>query len=335
MKTQKEIAKEVGVSETAVSLVLNNRPIQISEEKKNRIIQIARESGYFKAKSISSTNTICYIISQDIRSPYYNRFFVGVQEELEKNQYHMMVSNFDIGKKMIRKTIEKVDGFIIQGHRLLSKRFVEYLNRFKPVVLLNYFFPDADIDSVMPDNFAGTRKVINYLYKLGHRRIGFFGMSPLQLHHFQRYNAYLETLDTLKIEARKEWVSIPVIKDRSIIGSEPYVKNYLRKIKQMKNPPTAIFCAWDGHAFCFLKLASSMGILIPRDISVIGFDYDKRYIEITPELSSVNQPMEEMGREAVRQLLDRIKNPEKVHSHIFLDVELKISKSVSRPKIKR
>ncbi|MEM2117249.1 MAG: LacI family DNA-binding transcriptional regulator [Thermoplasmata archaeon] len=323
--TQKEIAKKIGVSQTTVSAVLNNNDnIRISNELKKKILEIVSETGYWQYKKKNKTGKIAYLVPSyatlPTSDPYFYRFYSGILGVIKSNKINLVLYHLDEKEILFRKDIlENFDGIIIEER--VEDEIVERLKEIKPVVFLNYT-SDISVDSVMPDNKGGIIKAVKYLYERGHTRIGFYGMRPFRIHQEERWEGYKEGLKILGLKYKEVYVILP----ERIVGGYEELDNYSKKALKtwmdLKDRPTAIVTLGDVYALSLIKQAVKLGIRIPEDLSIIGFDNTTQCELIHPSLTSINQPMEEMGKRAVELLIERIKNPDKKIEKVRFEVEI-------------
>ena len=329
--TQTEIAKRVGVSQTTVSLVLNrNDNFKISEKTKRKILEIARNIGYWSYKKKANTGNIAYLIPSyatlPLYNPYFYRFYIGILNLIKSSNMNLVLFHLDEKEILFKKELfEKTDGIIIE--EMVKDEIVEKLRKIKPVVFLNYT-SEISVDSVMPDNKNGIIKAVKYLYQKGHRRIGFYGMKPFKIHQIERFEGYKEGLKILGIKFKKEYVEIPEKKIGGFKELDNYSRQALIKWMSIKEKPTAIVTLGDVYAISLIKEGNKIGLKLPEDLSVIGFDNIVNCEQIHPSLTSIDQPMEAMGEKAVELLIERINNPEKKVEKIRFEVEIVERESV-------
>jgi len=310
----RKIAKELDVSHTTVSLVLNGPDTNhVSKEKREKILDYVRKVGYRIPVKKKETGNIGFLIGPhfDISNPYHHRFFVGIEEASIKSSKNVILETWrDSSSPLFWNN--KVDGVIVAEDKL-NEEEIKQIQKYVPVVLLNWSTEAVICDMVVPDNTGGVREAFAYLYKLGHRRIGFFGLvlpkwGPSFNGRFkERLQGYYLGLQHYKLSVNKEYLQLPLCKTRDIKEVEEQVLCTLRRWKNLSHPPTAVIAYNDVYGISFIKMASSAGIKIPQDLSLIGFDNTIACHYIFPTLSSIEQNMEEIGRLSVELLEKRIK----------------------------
>jgi len=315
--TQSKIACEAGVSQTTVSFVLNGKEkeLNVAKETKELILSKAKKLGYFKKRKLNrkKTGNIGYLISPQINlsNLYYHKFFVGVEKASIESGKNILVETWrDSSSPLFWNN--KVDGVIVAEDKL-NKEEIKQIQKYVPVVLLNWSTESVICDMVVPDNTGGVREAFAYLYKLGHRRIGFFGLvsqkwgPSSESRNRERLQGYYLGLKDYKLSVNKEYLQLPLCKTRDIKEVEELVLRTLKKWGNLSKPPTALITYNDIYGLSFIKMAPSAGIKIPQDLSLIGFDNTIACHYVSPALSSIEHNMEEMGRLSVELLEKRIK----------------------------
>lgn len=187
------------------------------------------------------------------------------------------------------------------------------------VALYGNEFRGIETDVVIPDNVKGGYELAKYLIKLGHKRIAFASGKGRDTRFDNRFAGYKQALNEAGIDA-----------DENLFWRHYDSDHVDKEIAAIS--PTAIFGANDATAIGIIKAVRRLGKKAPEDISVAGFD-DRIFASYsTPALTTVSIPKEEMGREAIRLLLERINNPGRLRSKVILPTELIIRESCGKPK---
>jgi len=332
---QKEIAKKAGVSQTTVSFVLNNnKEVKISEETRLKILRIAEEIGYRKffppVGDGFRTGNIGYIIPLSLRitDPYYHRFYEGIISVIENNNLNLLLYRIKNFKEVLYRPeiIKNVDGLIIEER--IPDEMIEKLKEKIPVVLLNIKTDKVSVDYVMPDNKGGIIKAVKYLYERGYRKIGISGMKPMGIHQKERLEGYYESLKMFGLKIKEEYISFS---EREICGIEEANKCAEDTIKRwfsLKEVPDSCVTFNDIYAISLMGACNKLNIKVPDEFGIIGFDNIINCLYTEPGLTSIDQPLEDMGKKAIELLIERIKNPDKRIEKVIFDVELVIRGSV-------
>jgi DNA-binding LacI/PurR family transcriptional regulator len=336
----RKIAKELGVSHTTVSLVLNGPDTNhVSKEKRGKILAYVKSVGYRIPAKKKETGNIGFLVSPqfDISDPYNHRFFMGVEEASIKSGKNVIVETWrDSSSPLFWNN--KVDGvIIIEPCPGKEEEEIKQVQKYVPVVLLNWNTEAVICDMVVPDNTGGMREAFAYLYKLGHRRIGFFSLVPSTGLSTRRIKARLQGyylgLEDYKLPLNEEYLRLPACKAKGMQEVEEQVLHTLQRWKSLSHPPTAVITYNDVYGLSFIKKAPSAGVKVPEDLSVIGFDNLIACNYVFPALSSVNQDMEEMGRLSVELLEKRIQEGKATpFKKIVCGTELVIRESIGEVK---
>ena len=306
--TLKDLAQYTGFSITTVSLVLNNNAVSIPDSVKKQIVDAAKELNYIPniaARSlVSGTSKTIGVIIPDISNSFFATLVHDMQIELNKYSYDIFLCNSDEKMENDIKYINlfssrAVDGMIL----VLSAESLQNENQerikslldslFVPYILVDRYFA-SDAYKVMIDNYDAGAMVAAELFKNGHQRIGFI-TGPLSLNSsINRLQGALDYLKTKGINPQDANV---------YTGKYDYDTGYQGARKLLKNKISAIFAFNDLQAYGVIECCNELGIKIPGDISLIGFDNSDTSKIIRPKLSSVEQPIAELSLLACQNLM--------------------------------
>ncbi|ACL68802.1 LacI family DNA-binding transcriptional regulator [Halothermothrix orenii] len=308
--TIKDIAKRLGVSATAVSKALNDRD-DVSEELKRKVLKVAEELDYSantiaKRLVTNKSNTIgVFMLSRresEQRETVGFQFLSGILEEANKNGYDIVLfsTNSDLldEKSYIKLCKERrVEGAIFTGLRLDDPHIPEIKKAKFPITIIDTELDDAEnVGFITTDNLSGVHKALEYLWKLGHRRIAMINGHHQAQVSKRRYQAF------------KEFLTQKGVFDEDLVFYGDFTKNSgykaALKILELNEPPTAVFSASDLMALGAIKAFKDKGLILPRDMSIIGYDNITSSEYTDPSLTTVAQDSVNMGREAVRLVLD-------------------------------
>ncbi|WP_026486081.1 LacI family DNA-binding transcriptional regulator [Caldanaerobius polysaccharolyticus] len=325
MPTIIDVAKRAGVSPSTVSRALSGRaPVKF--ETKQRIMEAIKELDFkpnILAKGLKEgkTNTVGLIIP-NICNPLFPAIAKGVEDEARKNGYTVFLCNTDENLSIEMDYVEKlkerwVDGLIFAT---VKDRYdhIEDLEKSRfPVVLLVRKYPNA-LHSVTLDNYEGAKMAVEYLWQRGHRRIWFLcGDTRLSLYS-DRLSGYLDAVKQRGIDCN---CGRAIENINTMEEAEKTLYSLLDGDR-----PDAIFAASDPMAIAAMRAVKSRGFRVPEDISIMGFDDLDMAAYVDPPLTTVSQPVREMGAEAFSMLLKLI-NRESVRPRV-IKPELVIRKSV-------
>ncbi len=335
--TQKDVARRAGVSRSTVSYVLNDQndlKIPISDETRQRVLEAIDELGYepdARAQSLrlGSTNIVGVIIPV-IQNPFFWQMLSGISEGLQEAGYSLHLTHHPLDLQQEANTIRQlrrqpVDGFILlAAAKYLLPRLTDYLRKAgRPVVEITS--AKAEFDHVIHSYDNGTRALMAHLLELGHRRIGFvYGISREE-QGFDRLLIYHEVLEAAGLAADKRF---------EVYCGENLEDAYQAAYTLLDRPdrPTAVLVINDLLAIAVIRAAGDLGLTIPGDISVAGFDDIPLSSYTMPRLTTVSGMAEESGRDAVRLLLKRFADPELPQQVITADVQLIVRESTGPAK---
>ncbi|MGJ4729225.1 LacI family DNA-binding transcriptional regulator [Luteimonas sp. SDU101] len=332
MATIYDIARHVGVSAGTVSRALS-RPEKVLPDTRRRIEQAAAQLGYVPnavARTLKTQRSGKILITvPDIGNPFFAQILKGAEEAAQASGYAVLLGDTQHQSEREERYAQmlprnQADGMIVLGHRLppTARELVSQLGAAAPVVNGCEFDPALGIPSVHIDNAAAARAAMEHLYGLGHQRIAVVGGPPDNPLHQQR-------LEGARAAAREqgclEWLT-PVPGDFSVESGHAAALQLLRQA----SAPTAAFCFSDQMALGVLAACRDLGVRVPEDFSVVGFDdlASSRYL--SPPLTTISQPMRELGVRAVGLLLAIIQGGDAPHQQT-LDFSLMLRGSTAPP----
>jgi DNA-binding LacI/PurR family transcriptional regulator len=350
--TMRDIAASLGVSVNAVSLALNDRK-GVSEETRLKVLKAADKLGYIDRSSRFARSFeghhLCALMQEKYASDmsFYGGILSSVINEAHRWGYDVVLKYFDDKNMEVPDCVRKrrVSGILVLGY--ISSINIEKLADFGiQTVLLDHaprILKDVSTaeDAVSPpciltDNVAGGFTAAQYLLDCGFTRIGFFGELFYTNSMRERYYGFREALSRAGIISHSE--SDDYIRRYSLITRmERYspdmdtsaISTRLRDmLKNKKELPEAYFCCNDAAAIMMLNALNSVGLQIPRDISLIGFDNIQLSERISPALTTMAVDRQLMGEKGVQRLLRMLDAPEEKPEHTVLGVHLIVRKSV-------
>ena len=299
MTTLKDIALAANVTPMTVSRVINT-PELVKPKTKEKVLAVMEELQYrpnMAAKNLVSkrTGVIDVFIPEsiDLSNPFVMHFIAGISKTLSARMYSFLI--------LRNKHVNRVcDGYIVTG--LLSDEIEDFIEFTKqnerPIVL----FGHTDLPNVVcidVDNISGAKMAVEYLIKKGHKKIAMINVNEKKDYTIDRKLGYLSAMHKYGLHAEEEDI---IYVDNSVIGGEEAIKKLLCK----GDMPTAIFCATDTIAIGVARQLEIQGYSVPRDISLIGFDGLGHHNFTNPNLTTIQQPIFEIGTKLAQILLDRI-----------------------------
>jgi LacI family transcriptional regulator len=332
--TLNDVAQKAGVSTATVSRCLNS-PDRVSKNTRNKVEQAIITLGYspnFGARVMAGkrTYTIGAIIPT-MENAIFARGIQAFQDELHSQFYTLLVasSSYDpeIEEEQIRTLVSRgVDGLLLIGHDR-SPEIIDFLEEKKiPTLVAWAHDPNARLPSVGFDNFAAMSKLAVHIIRLGHRRIG---MISAWTKNNDRARARVKAVQHAMSQAGLNAGKLVLIE--TDYGIENGATAF-GQIMQSPKPPTVIICGNDVLAAGALKQADLLGIPVPDNVSITGFDDIELAQILTPQLTTVHVPHREMGRRAAELLIKMLKENSAPHN-AKLGVHLQLRKTTSIAKL--
>ena len=334
MVTVKDVAQHAGVSPATVSRVINMAE-NVSPDIRERVQSSIKELGYYPniaARSLVKRHmgSIAVLI-RNLHSPFYTELIRGMEEGSMETDRTVVFCSIGKEQEFRDKSIQFLtngvaDAIILYGSRFTDGPIIErlYASHF-PFLLVENNYQTLPVNQLLIDNTGGARSAIEYLISLGHRRIAHFMGDPNKKVNLDRFNGYTETM-------RIHGLSIGAADITNIYSD--YDLAYQAAFDLMGQTPdtrpTAILCSNDRIALRSIQGIMDAGYSVPGDISVMGFDCQTNY-ELPydgPAITSVKQPLYELGRDSIRYLTDILDNKEQTPLIKTYGTELVIKGSV-------
>jgi LacI family transcriptional regulator len=312
--TIQDVAKAAGVSVSTVSRVLNGK-VDVASETQEHVRSVIDELGYttnLAARSMRSfKKNLVGLIMPDIAYPFAVEVMRGVNQAIAESEFDLLVYTTGDVRKSGRasheqKFVSLLNNSITDGAIIVAP-VTGGFSTDAPIVSIDPLMSNPNYPSVHATNYQGATDAMNYLLELGHKRIGFIsGRAELESSN-RRLKGYRDAL---------EKAGLPV--DEKMIASGDYTTvtgiNCARELLSLDDPPTAIFASNDQSAMGVYQVAQELGLRIPKDLSVIGFDniMESKYMKLT----TVDQFIYEMGFVATQMLIKLI-NGEELDSQTY------------------
>ncbi|MDQ0676143.1 LacI family transcriptional regulator [Pseudarthrobacter siccitolerans] len=311
----KDVATAAGVSVTTVSHVLNEVAYaRISPETRDKVRSAAEQLGYGPNRLAQALRTqrtgMLGLVSEDIATtPHAGRIILGAEEAAKARGYNLMIINTS-GSASLESRRDDVDALLerrVDGilYATMYHRNVELPANLGsvPAVLVDSVAAGGNITAVIPDEEGGARAAVEALLAAGHRRIGFINNTDDVPATHQRLQAFRATLT----EAGLDGGAAPVESEVSEVHGGYEAARRILAREDRADMPTALFCYNDRMAMGAYRAAAELGLTIPADLSIVGFD-DQELIaaNLHPGLSTVALPHYEMGAWATEHLIDAI-----------------------------
>lgn len=300
--TMKDIADALQISTVSVSKALADKE-GVSEEVRKKIKQKAKEMGYrYHAMAKGMREGVNYNIGVLVADrffsgcAFYAKMYGNIVKELAKRNYsgllEIITSEQEEACEMPNFIYAgKADAVIVLGQ--MTKAYIQKLDKLEiPYIFLDFYDERSYVESIVSDSVYGSYMLTNYLFQMGHRKIGFIGDILATSSIMDRYLGYYKSILEHKETIREEWI----IKDRN-------EKGYLTDFELPKEMPTAFVCNCDETAYLFVEKLKKSGYLVPKDISIVGFD-DFIYASIcSPKLTTFRVDLLKMAELAVDSVI--------------------------------
>jgi LacI family transcriptional regulator len=323
-----DVAHAAGVSLATVSKVVNGR-YGVAQATVIRVRQVIDQLGYeasLGAQSLRSSRTNVLGILVAEFEPFSTELLKGASSEVAKTNYELLAYTAGARGTMVgweQRSLARMSGTLIDGAILVTPTVVEIKRGFHVVAVDPHTGP-SEMPTVDSDNFNGAVLATSYLLGLGHRRIGFVGGRP-----------DLESARLREVGFRKAMAEAGVSVDESLVCIGGYrtetAERPARQLLSQAERPTAVFAANDLSAIATMMAARSLCLTVPDDLSVIGFDNVPESALASPPLTTIMQPLRQMGAEALRLLVDLIAGVER-DTHVRLPTQLVERASCAPPR---
>lgn len=312
----KDIADQVGVSTALVSYVMNGleKEKRVGADVVVRIKKAAQELNYKPnriAQSLrtGSTKTIGLIVA-DIANPFFGNLARVIEDEASKYGYTVIFGSSDEDAEKSGSLVDilldrQVDGFIIVPAEGSSAQVKMLQDNGVPLVLADRHFEELNSNYVILDNFRASYDAVSHLIEMGHRKIGIIVYKSSLFHMRERIRGYVEAMtdNHLEQEIRIEEVQYGFTQNET--------RNCMSEMTGGENKVDALLFATNALTISGLYCIKEFNIKVPEDIAIIGFDGNAAFDFFYTPLTYIEQPVDQMGMEAVRVLISQINGSEK------------------------
>ncbi len=323
-----DVAEKAGVSHSTVSRVLNNKS-NVSAETRERVQRAMEQLGYvgnIHARRLAGgSSRVIGLLVDHLNTGYTDELIRGIDDALEAHNYNLMLYTTHRKKTKEVAYVTKMTHDFAEGLILIvprnEKAYLDTLRQRKfPHVLIDYQGYNRYVPSIITTNKKGGYDATSYLIEAGHRRIGFITGDMAYGCALERLAGYQAALEEYGIAFNPE-----LVREGSFLQPQGY--QCAQSLLSLPEPPTALFVSNDGMAFGAMEAARELGFRIPDDLSIIGFDDVPQAAHVHPPLTTVRQPLEEMGRSAVSLLMKYIANPNAEIERVELSTSLIVRES--------
>jgi LacI family transcriptional regulator len=322
--TIQDIAKHLNLAVSTVSKALNNYP-DVSPQTKTRVIDCARDLGYYPSATARNlrrrrTDKIGFLFSFPINtiSEYVSKLITGAITVAEAEGYNLILypqsgDHVDALTRICRA--REVDGLLVLNRSNIGQSIAVLEDENIPFVLVDRRAEQPEVSYICSDHYDGALQIMRHLVELGHRRIGYTNRSNLGITNRDRLVGYKQVLTEAGLPFDPELV---VQTDIELSSGYDAMNNLL----DLPSPPTAVFAIHDLIALECLRAATDLGLRVPEDVAIAGFDNWTFSLTTKPPLTSVHTPQTEIGKQSAKALLSRLANKDHAPIRITLPVEL-------------
>lgn len=321
-----DIARLANVSHMTVSRVLNEKGL-VAKETAERVRKIINEVGYqpnLIARSLTSKQSMLIGVSiprtESILDEYIAQVLSGVLTIIKDNNYRVMLFLVDLDREqdtlyvdIIRRNM--IDGLLLFKTKVDDPKLTVLAKSGCSFVLINHKKIDEEYNFIDTRNEQGAQIAVECLYELGHRNIAFIAGSLNETNARDRLEGFRKAMKDFALPCRDNCI---------IYGDFNRDKAYneVGKLLALEDRPSAIFSSDDYMAIAAMQRIKDAGLSVPKDIAVIGFDNIELSDHVQPALTTIQQPLQELGIKSMELLLDLINGRQKTPVHQFLDVKL-------------
>lgn len=321
-----DIAKKLQLSPTTVSRVLNNSA-SVKPETRARVLAEIEETGFVPnmiAQGLRTRSRMIAVITQDILNPYYIEALYSIEKICRENGYAMTSMNSDNSEALERKNLIQLISMRVAGVVLLANinsRYDDIMRRYRDhgIQLITMEGVIEGEDCVLSDERHSVRQAMDYLYQMGHRKIGVCHGSMRSYPVVARMNA---------MKAHLEYLGCPFDEAYQYLGHD-FIEQ-LECARQEERLPTALFTLNDNTAIAVYRWCKSVSLRIPEDLSILGFDDVSLADILSPPLTTIAQPIGYLAETAINHLISRMQSSEiRYTSKIMIPTELVLRDSVA------
>lgn len=319
-----DLAHRLGLSSTTVWRALNNQT-RISDKTRKRVLIEAKRCNYrpsMVAQALSSgrSQTLGMVLPS-IANPIFAKLSRSVEDSAFEKSYGLLLCNTDLNLAREQAQLDLLKRRHVEGLFLVpflhrtdaqKKHWQALAKENLPMVVLHHRLPGLNVPQVVPDNMAGAALAVEHLLQLGHRRIAFAhgGLSRRYIPLYERYRGFAQTMRAHGLPLNRSHIRQVGSFDTILPGSDAACdQQAIESLMQSHDAPTAIFVPSDMLAVRMMRILMQMGMRVPEDVSVVGFDDSPLASLSLPSLTTVCPPVSEIGRQGALRLFERIEQP--------------------------
>ncbi len=337
--TIKDVAEKAGVSLATVSRVINNCN-NVKPARRDQVLKAIDDLGYLpnhaaRALVKKKTETIGVIIN-NLHDPFFYDLIRGFETGALQTKYNVIFCSIMGGDAVVKEKYIKylnkgvVDAVVLYGSYMSDDMLAHYMGEDCPVkyLIVENDLPNNNCHKLLIDNIEGARKATEYLIGKGHSTIAHIGGNPNKKVTIDRFNGFMETMRSSGLEVLDGYIQYTMADYHS--GYE-----CMKRLMQSGHRPSAVFCSDDAIASFAIRAALDMGLRVPQDVSVMGFDNQKILPDKYqgPGITSMEQPLFDIGVDSIRILADHVSGKSDNYIKKIYKTTLVEKVSVSSPNV--
>jgi LacI family repressor for deo operon, udp, cdd, tsx, nupC, and nupG len=302
-----DVAARAGLSTATVSRTLAT-PELVSEGARERVLAAIKATGYtpnVAARNLRARRTMMIlVVVPNIGNYFFSEVVRGIDDELVASGYGMIIANLSNMAEREARYVDlvfagQVDGVLLLGGRVPAGNGRLMTDAGLPIATICVAIPGTRLPFVMVDDIEASKRVVEHLHGLGHRRFGYVSGPQGNLNEIGRRAGFRAALGAVGIDpdAALYWPG-DFMPEAGIAAARDFLTRNDR--------PTAVYAVSDNMAIGFLKTVTAAGVRVPEDLSIVGFDGIEYSDFVTPSLTTIRQPRHELGRMAARMLLEAL-----------------------------
>lgn len=320
--TIEQVAELSGVSIATVSRIINNKG-NVKQETRDKVLS-TMEKLNFKPKISSvltdSNSKLILMCVPDFQNPFNSPVINGVQQAAHENDYDVLLlqsKNYYTDQEDYTNILKNNSfaGILILCS-VANNNILEELSLRCPVVMCSEYAENYGVSYVSIDDVASSKTAVNYLISTGCKKIGFINCSNKFRYARHREKGFRQALSESNLEINPNWIAnISSINYNLALSRATHILS-------LPDRPDGIFASSDVFGLAVIKAAHNLGLRVPEDVSVVGFDNIDFSTMSTPSLTTIDQPTYQLGYQSCELLIEKIKNPNTLDKQIILNTEL-------------
>ncbi|MGB6451841.1 MAG: LacI family DNA-binding transcriptional regulator [Steroidobacteraceae bacterium] len=327
--TIKDVARELGMSVATVSRALS-RPELLRRETRDRVMTVVDRLGYrpnVLARGLRRGRTRAILLIVPNLSPFFLEIFAGAEDVARQADFALLLGNSNGDPEREEACFDQVRSGRADGIILLTgvapAAYAPGKRPLPPLVTVLERLPGRTVPVIRTDHRVGAAEATRHLVELGHRRIAHIAGSKRAPSTARRLEGYRAALEAAALPLSPELIYPGDFTMQSGAAG-------IERLMALDEPPTAVLCGNDEMAFGAIRMLHKLGLTVPKDVSIVGFDDQNMAAFYNPPLTTVNIPRHELGRRAALQLIEQLEGREVAHE-VVLPTRLIIRESTAPP----